>query len=137
MADKDNNLGTKIAVGAVLAAAVGYVAGVLTAPKSGRETRRDITDAALKTKTSAEKELKKLHSELTAKLSEARAEAKKLKGTAKAEADKAIKAAADAKQKAREILSALHDGDADDPELKKAITQAKRAAKNLAKYLKS
>lgn len=33
---------SKIAIGAIIGAAAGVVAGVLTAPKSGRETRDDI-----------------------------------------------------------------------------------------------
>jgi gas vesicle protein len=34
--------GTDLALGAIIGAAVGVVAGVLTAPKSGKETRDDI-----------------------------------------------------------------------------------------------
>ena len=34
--------GSKLAVGAIVGAAVGVVAGILTAPKSGRETRDDL-----------------------------------------------------------------------------------------------
>lgn len=34
--------GMNIALGAIAGAAIGVVAGVLTAPKSGRETREDI-----------------------------------------------------------------------------------------------
>ena len=36
-------------VGVAAAALVGFVAGVLTAPKSGKETRKDITDKAVDT----------------------------------------------------------------------------------------
>lgn len=133
---KEQNIGKKIAVGAVLAAAAGYVAGVLTAPKSGKETRKDIKDTAVKTKLTAEKELKKLHSELGAKLTSVKAEVKKLKGSAKTEADKAIKTATNAKEKARELLSTLHDGDADDPELSETIANLKKAQKSLEKFLK-
>jgi len=42
-----------------------------------------------------------------------------------------------AKEKVREIISALHEGDADDPDLKKALGDAKNALKNLEKYVKS
>ncbi len=40
----------KFALGAVVAAAAGFVAGILTAPKSGKETRDEIKDKAVKTK---------------------------------------------------------------------------------------
>ena len=50
----------------------GYLAGILTAPKSGKETREDIKDTAVKTYSEAEKQLKKLHTELNDVLAEAK-----------------------------------------------------------------
>ncbi|MCA1806602.1 MAG: YtxH domain-containing protein, partial [Actinobacteria bacterium] len=41
------NKSGKFAIGAVFAAAAGYVTGILTAPKSGKETRKDIHDTAV------------------------------------------------------------------------------------------
>jgi gas vesicle protein len=43
----------KFAIGALLGAAAGFVAGILTAPKSGKETREDIKDTAVKAKNTA------------------------------------------------------------------------------------
>jgi len=43
--------GKKVALGALIAASVGYVAGVLTAPKSGKETRQDIKNTGRKSQT--------------------------------------------------------------------------------------
>lgn len=40
----------KLAIGAIVGAAAGVVAGILTAPKSGKETRDDIKRKALETK---------------------------------------------------------------------------------------
>ena len=37
---------SKFAVGAILGAAAGLVAGILTAPKSGKETRQDLKNKA-------------------------------------------------------------------------------------------
>lgn len=54
----------KIAVSAIIAATAGYVAGILTAPKSGKETRKDIQDKALKAKREAEARLKALYSDI-------------------------------------------------------------------------
>lgn len=42
--------GGKVAVGAAIGAVVGFVSGILLAPKSGKETRDDIKNAALTTK---------------------------------------------------------------------------------------
>lgn len=127
---------SKIAIGAAVAAASGYLAGVLTAPKSGQQTRKGISKKASKTKTQGEKQLKKLHSEL----SDTVTKAEKMVGSGKAKTDKSFKdtlqAARDTKAKAKMLLSALHDGDADDPDLKKMINDAQKAKSDLVKYLK-
>lgn len=126
----------KFAIGALVAAAAGYVAGLLTAPKSGKETREDIKNTAKATVSAAEKELKVLHTELSKLMDEARGRAGELKGTAQEGLDKAMAAAKVAKEKARELLSAVHEGDADDKDLKKAIDEANRAVTHLKTYLK-
>lgn len=126
----------KFALGTIIAAAAGYIAGILTAPKSGKETREDIKDAAVKTYTAAEKELKVLHTELNKLLGEAGKKAEELKGTAKDSLHKAMDGAKVAKEKARELLSAVHEGDADDKDLDNAVKEAKKAADHLKNYLK-
>lgn len=126
----------KFAIGAVVAAAAGYVAGILTAPKSGKETRKDIKDTAKATYTMAEKELKVLHTELDKLLNEALGRSNELKGVARENLEKAVAGAKVAKEKARELLSAVHEGDADDKDLKKAIDEANKAITHLKTYLK-
>ena len=129
--------GTKrnIAAGALLAAAAGFVAGILTAPKSGRETRQDIKSSASHGITEAEKQLKKLHTELNDTLATVKVKGKDASGKAKAEVDDLVKKAKVAKDKTREVLSAIHEGDASDADLKKAVIQAQHALKNLKVYL--
>ena len=126
----------KFAIGAVIAAAAGYVAGILTAPKSGKETRQDIKETAVKTYKVAEKELKELHTELTKLMDEAGKQAGKLQGSAQKNLDKAVETAKAAKAKARELLSAVHEGDADDKDLANAVKEAKKAVSHLKSYLK-
>src|SRR5665213_2847696 len=104
----------KFAVGAIVAGVVGYVAGILTAPKSGKETRADIKKTAVSSFAEAEKQLKKLHTQLGEMIAEAKTEASKLSGKARDEVDKVINRAKDAKESARELLSATHEGVADD-----------------------
>lgn len=125
----------KFAVGAVLAGAAGYVAGILTAPKSGRETRQDVKNAAIKAKTEAEKSLKKLHSDLDVQIQRARDSAKNIQATAKDGLDKALGRAVTAKEKAREMLTALHEGGAEDKDLQKAIQEVGEALTHLRAYL--
>ncbi len=128
--------GKVVAGGALLVAGAGYLAGILTAPKSGKETRRDIAKSASKARVDAEKQLKKMHSELNDLIKDGETASKKAGAKAKDELKDAIEKAKIAKGKAREILSALHDGDADDPNLQKALKEVKLAKSNLAKYLK-
>jgi gas vesicle protein len=137
MSKQDNN-GTakKIAIGAALSAVAGYVAGILTAPKSGKETREDIKEKAVETYAAAEKELKKLHTELGDVLAEAGDKFGELRGKGKKSLDEAVSKGQKAKDKAREMLSSLHDGEADDKDLKRAIAEATKAVENLRNYLK-
>lgn len=126
----------RFAIGTVIAAAAGYVAGILTAPKSGKETRQDIKDTAVRTYSAAEKRLKALHTELSTLLDEAREKAMELKGRAKEDLEKAIVLAKKAKEKARELLSAVHEGDAADEDLHIAIKDATKATDHLKSFLK-
>jgi len=126
----------KVAIGSGIAAAVGYLAGILTAPKSGKQTRSDIKKTADKTVIEAEKELKKLHTELSKLIDEAKKGSTKLSSKAKKEADDLVDKAKDTKEKAREMLSAIHEGDTDDRDLKKAIKDANAAIDHLKDYIK-
>lgn len=122
----------KLAVGTLFAAAAGYVAGILTAPKSGAETREE-----LKTNwQNGEKQLKELHTELNDLLDEAKDKSLKLKGDAEVKYKEALDAAKKAKEKARELLSSIHEGDTEDKDLKSAIDDAKKALDHLKDYFK-
>lgn len=126
---------SKFAVATLIAAAAGYVAGVLTAPKSGKETRKDIKDAAQSKITELEKRLKSIHTELSSQLTKAKKQAGDLKGKAKKEADTLIERATKAKDKTRVALSSIHGGEADDKELQKAIDDAEKAVEHLKQYI--
>jgi gas vesicle protein len=133
---KNSDLGKKLAVGALVAGAVGYVAGILTAPKSGKESRQDITDKAKDIHSQAVSELKALHDELSDLINRAKDNTIALSASARSEFNEALIRAKDARQKAALLLKAIKSGDAEDPELEKAIKQAKQAQKNLTKFIK-
>lgn len=124
-----------IAIGTLIAAGIGYAAGVLTAPKSGRETRKDLQQAAVKAKKEAEKNFKQLHGELTKLIAAGKKHGKNLAATKKKEFDAVLEKAESAKQKVREILSSIHEGDAEDKDLQKAVTEVKAAIEHLGKYI--
>jgi gas vesicle protein len=134
-ADKSQTI-KRIAVGGAIAAAAGYLAGLLTAPKSGKETRHDIKAAADKGRKEAEKDLKRLHTELDNVLREAKLKSKKVSKKAEGELTELMEKAKDTKEKAREMLSAIHEGDAEDADLKRAIKNANAALDHLREYLK-
>lgn len=131
-----NNSGRKWAVGALIAGVAGYVGGILTAPKSGKETREDITDKAEDIKNDARVELENLQDDISDLLAKARAKAESLGSQAREEINEAVLRAKDVQSKTSIILKAMKAGEAEDPELNKAVKQAKQAKKNLSKYLK-
>ncbi|HSX15337.1 MAG TPA: YtxH domain-containing protein [Candidatus Saccharimonadales bacterium] len=134
MAKDNNGVVKKVAIGAAISAAVGYVAGILTAPKSGKETRADIKNKAMETYAAAEKQLKKLHTELTDIIDEVSDRITSFRNSK--EVNAALDRGRDAKQKAREVLSALHDGEAEDKDLQKAIGDATKAIEHLRDFLR-
>lgn len=132
---KQNNQDTmkKVALGGAITAVLGYVVGILTAPKSGRETRADIKHKAEDAYSAGERELKKLHTELTDVIDEVSDRITSFKD--RRDVTDALDRGRDAKQKAREVLSVLHDGETDDKELKKAINDATKAIQHLRDFL--
>ncbi|HET7059992.1 MAG TPA: YtxH domain-containing protein [Candidatus Saccharimonadales bacterium] len=136
MRRKQKDTAKKIAIGSMIAGVVGYLAGVLTAPKSGRETRGDIKDTADKGVAEAEKDLKKLQTELDKAAGQAKANQAKLGKAAQKEYADLVDKAQDSKTKAGEVLRAVREGDAEDRDLEKAVKDAGKALEHLKKYLK-
>jgi gas vesicle protein len=126
----------KVAAAAAVAGVIGFAAGILFAPKSGKETRKDIADGVSKAKVEAEKRLKAAHSELNDLISDVKKRYEKGSTSFKKDADALLKSAKKAQDDVRDILSALHEGTADDPELKKALKEAQSAKEHLIAFLK-
>jgi gas vesicle protein len=126
----------KIAIGSAIAGAAGYLAGVLTAPKSGQQTRHDIAHKAVDVKYSAEDQLMDLNDELKNLVKSTKDKTTNLSSTARAELNEAVIRAKDAQNKSAQVLKAVKAGEASDPDLNKAVKQARLAIKNLGKYLK-
>lgn len=131
MRKRDRN----VAIGTLIAAGIGYAAGVLTAPKSGRETRQDLQKAAIKAKKEAEKNLKALHTELNNLIISGKKHAQKLSEAKKADFEKAMDKAQTAKKKVSEILSSIHEGEAEDKDLQKAVKEVNTAIEHLRIFI--
>lgn len=123
-------------IGSSVVAGIGYVAGILSAPRSGWRTRKKLAKSASKARVDGEKQLKKLYRELNVQLGEAEKAIKKAKKGSDKELKKQVANAKKTKEKAKLILSALRNGEAEDPDLKKVINDTKKAKVNLAKFLK-
>ena len=134
---KNKNAGRNIAIGAAVAGVTGYLTVLLTAPKSGKETRDGITDKAVDVKDSAVDQLEELEGDLNGLLVKTKAKTVALSAQAREEYNEAVIKAKDAQNKATYVLKAVKAGEAEDPELNKAIKQAKQAKKNLGKFLRS
>lgn len=137
MGKKDNNTVRKLAVGTAIAGAVGYVAGILTAPKSGRVTRSDMANKAGEIKDSLVDQLQELSDNLNLLLKSAKLKTSGLSTSARAEFNETVIKAKDAQNKAVHVLKAVKSGQSTDADLNKAIKQAKLAIKNLEKYLQN
>jgi gas vesicle protein len=136
MLRRKQNTGKKMAVSALIAGVAGYIGGILTAPKSGKETRKQLAEDAEGVRESAEVQLQKANEELKELLKEAKTKTVALSSTAKEEFNEALLRAKDAQNKTTSTLKALKAGEAEDPELNKAVKQARQAAKNLGKFFK-
>ena len=130
------NIMKKFAIAVGLAGLAGYLAGILTAPKSGKETRDDIKQAARTGVTEAEKQLKRALAELGELIDETKKRGSEIGGKASKELAELGDKAKTAREKAREMLSAIHEGDAEDKDLQEAVQQANAAVKHLRAYLK-
>lgn len=133
---RNPHTGRKIAIGSVIAGLAGFLAGILTAPKSGRETRQDIKDSAGKGIDEAEKDVKKLQGEIDKVIKQAKANQTKLSKTAQKELNDLVEKAKDGKDKAGEVLGAVRAGEAEDRDLDRAVKAANRSLGHLKKYLK-
>lgn len=132
---KDKSGGGKLAIGAAIGAVAGVITGLLFAPKSGKETRKDISENAVKVKNkvvdeakNAEVELKKIVDKVE---KEARNRGKSLSKTADAAVKKANEVKVDLIAKAKEIGQ---DSSSED-KLKEATKRAIQAKKDLEKLL--
>jgi gas vesicle protein len=105
--------GKKFGLGVLVGAVAGVAAGILAAPKSGKETRKDIKNKAGEVKVSAERKLKEAHKELASLSADTQKAALGLKGKAKDELDQLSKKADELKDKVKVAITSIKSGDDD------------------------
>ena len=126
----------KIAIGTAVAGAAGYLVGILSAPKEGKKTRKELKKSADRSMAEVEKQLKELHTELGGLMGDAKERGDTLSGGAQKKFGKALDGATSAKDKLREVLSSVHEGEASDKDLRNALEDAKRSLHHLKQFLK-
>lgn len=120
----------------IVGAAAGYVAGVLTAPKSGKETREDLKKSAEKYKQEAAVRLQDAKEDLSKLVEDASEKAQYYSEKGKKEVSVLVDKAKLAQNKAKDVLHAVKRGEAEDKDLQSALTEASEAKKHLVDYLK-
>ncbi|MCA9301511.1 YtxH domain-containing protein [Candidatus Nomurabacteria bacterium] len=103
----------RFGLGIIIGAIAGVVAGLLTAPKSGKETRDDIKNKAMDVKGVAERRLKDAHKELCELSDEAKKKTVKLQGKASKELEELISKADALKDKIKIAITSIKSGDDD------------------------
>ena len=126
----------RLAIGAAVAGAAGYLAGLLTAPKSGKETRAELKQNGAASMSEVEKQLKLLHTELGKLVDETKDSSNDMSDKAQKEFKKLVDSAKDSKEKLREVISAIHEGEAADKDLNDALSDAQHAIEHIKDYLK-
>lgn len=85
----------KVFLGTVFGALTGFVAGVLTAPKSGKETREDLKEVAQKTRATAEEKAEEAKVIVTEKAEEFKTKAEEVVADVKEKTSDVANEAAD------------------------------------------
>ncbi len=120
-----------------LASISGYLVGLLTAKQSGEQTRKDIIDTSKKLQTEAKSTISNLSQDLNEVLKQAEDKIKEGNLSVRNSLYRATKRADKVKSQSKEILIAISKGDADNKDLKRAISNLKSAISDLKDYLKS
>ena len=128
--------GRGVVTALLLGVAAGYIAGLLTAPKSGKETREDIKRVSKQAKAELEVRLNAAREDLSVVIDDAMRRGKDLSNRAKTELDSLIARGKVAQSKARDVLSAVKSGEADDVDLENALADAKEAKKHIMQFIK-
>ena len=129
------NVFKKVAAGAAIAGAIGYVAGVLSAPKSGKQTRAELKVKGSKDFELTEDKLKILCTQLGELISAAKDEAGTLSGRNLKRFESALSRAELTRDKLNTFANALKSGSTEDKDLDKAIKEAEKAIAHAKTFL--
>ena len=132
---KAKNSFKKTAAAAALVGVAGYVAGLLTAPKAGKETRADIRRSLPANKQDALEKAKLLYNEMDELLSNARDEHDNLTAKALTHLNVALDKAKSGRDKLEVVIESVKAGEGSDRDLNKAIKEAEKAVVHFKKFM--
>ena len=118
-------------------ASTSYLAGVLTAPKSGKSTRSIIKIKTYNTKMTTEKQLKIYYSQLNELIESGSAQINTIKLASDKDLNDLLSKAVITKNLVRKVLNDIHDRGADNENLQNAGAEAKKSIQYLKKYISS
>lgn len=125
-----------LAIGAAVGAVLGVITGILFAPQSGKETRKDIKNAADKTVKEIQHEAAKLQEEIKELIAKAESVVKNTSGKTSEVAKKHIETAKHTASNLGTVAKSFKAGKASDQDLDDAIQQVKSAKKSIETFLK-
>lgn len=131
MAKDVKNIGIALIAGL----AAGYALGVLTAPKSGKETRDDIREAGSKAYKAAEARLKGSYEDLSGVIAKAGHQTKKLSKKGHEELDGLLAAAHDAQGRVKQLITSVRRGDATEEQYEDVVIAAQVAKDELEDFI--
>ena len=129
-----NKESKNVAAGITIGAVLGFVAGLLLAPKSGKQTRQDITDHMKKIADQAEARLHAIQTELSERVDQAEEQVKKLGKKISSEAKESLAQAKKSREQAQQALVAFKNGQSSNEDLDMAVKNAHAALAGLKSY---
>jgi gas vesicle protein len=124
-----------VGIALIAGLAAGYALGVLTAPKSGKETRSDIKDAGAKAYKIAEARLKNTYEDLSEVIANASEQAKKLNKKGREELDVLLAAAHDAQGRVKQLITSVRRGDVTEEQFDDTVVAAQVAKEELQDFI--
>ncbi len=125
----------KTAATAFLVGLAGYIAGLLTAPKAGKETREDIRRSLPVDKRDAIEKAEFLYSELNELLSNAVEDHEVLTTKALHKLNLALDKAKSGRDKLETVIEAVKHGEGSDRDLNQSIKEAEKAVVHFKKFM--
>ena len=122
---------------AILSSSLGYLAGLLSAKQSGKQTRKNMSNASKEIQAKTEATVNNLYQELTEIIKKAEIKIDNSKLSIRNNLYRSAMRAKKAKVQANEILTAIKNGKASDKDLQKSVESTKSAIKELKNYLKN